>query len=75
MISLIHFINKRYYSRDLTIPDPQIFFSIVTSVPDATAVNPNGIKTLLANVVCAFYFNGKQTLINSLSGNLDWKSR
>ena len=30
-------------------PDPNIFLSIPASAADAAAVNPNGIKTLLAN--------------------------
>ena len=30
-------------------PDPKIFLCIPASAPDAAAVNPNGIKALLAN--------------------------
>ena len=30
-------------------PNPNIFLSIATSLADATAVNPNGIKRLLTN--------------------------
>ena len=59
------FTNKSDSSSDLTIfiipfissikiinavvPDPNIFLWIATSAADAAAVNPNGIKTLLAN--------------------------
>ena len=35
-------------------PDPNIFLWIVGSVADAAAVNPNGIKTLLANGFSTF---------------------
>ena len=31
------------------VPDPIIFLCIPASTADAAAVNPNGIKTLLAN--------------------------
>ena len=31
------------------LPDPKIFLCIPASAADAAAVNPNGIKTLLAN--------------------------
>ena len=65
IVSLTHFVNKPDSSRDLIIfiisfissleiinvvvPDPNIFSWIAASVVDATAVNPNGIKTLLAD--------------------------
>ena len=35
------------------------FFGKFTSVADAAAVNPNGIKTLLANGLSTFLINGK----------------
>ena len=41
-ISLFEIIN-------IVLPDPNIFLWIAASVADAGAVNPNGIKTLLAN--------------------------
>ena len=44
----------------------QFFFLIATSVTDAAAVNTNGIKTLLANGVSAFFINGKPAHINCL---------
>ena len=39
-------------------PDPKIFLCIPASAADATAVNPRGIKTLLANRLIAFIING-----------------
>ena len=38
-------------------PDPNIFLEIVASLDDAAAVNPNGIKTLLANGLSTFPFS------------------
>ena len=32
----------------VALPDPKVFFWVATSVADAAAFNPNGIKTLLA---------------------------
>ena len=65
IVSLTYFINKHYSLRDLTtfmisfissleiingvVPDLNIFLWIAASVTDADRVNPNGIKTLLAN--------------------------
>ena len=50
------FINKPDSSLDQVLQiikvvasDPNIFLWAVASVSDATAANPNGIKTLLAN--------------------------
>ena len=40
--SLLEIINA-------VTPDPNIFLWIAASVADTAAVNPNGIKTLLAN--------------------------
>ena len=39
-------------------PDPKIFLCIPASAADAAAVNPNGIKTFLANGLIAFFING-----------------
>ena len=39
-------------------PDPKIFWCIPASSADATAVNPNGIKTLLENGLITFFING-----------------
>ena len=36
------------------LPGPNIFFWIAVSVADSAAVNPNGIKTLLANALSTF---------------------
>ena len=33
----------------VVLPDPKIFLCIPASAADAAAVNPKGIKTLLAN--------------------------
>ena len=50
--------------------DPKIFLCIPVSAADATAVNPNGIKTLLANGLIHFFiinsnpaFSNKPSLI------------
>ena len=37
-------------------PDPNIFLCIPASAADAAAVNPNGIKTLLANGLITFFY-------------------
>ena len=76
------FINKQDYSGDLSIfivssissfeiinavvPDPQFFFRTDVSVADAAVVNPNGIKTIFANDLSAFFINGKPPVINGL---------
>ena len=39
----------------IVIPDPKIYFQIAVSVADAAAVNPNAIKTLLANGLSIFF--------------------
>ena len=39
-------------------PDPKIFFCIPVSAPDSAAVNPKGIKTLLANDLITFFIGG-----------------
>ena len=36
------------------VPDPKIFLCIEASATDAAAVNPNGIKILLANGLITF---------------------
>ena len=46
-ISLFEIIN-------VVFPDPNIFLWIAAPVADAGAVNPNGIKTLLANGLSTF---------------------
>ena len=44
--------------------DPNIFLCIAASVADAAVVNPNGIKTLLANGLSTFFIKGKPVLRN-----------
>ena len=48
------------------VPNPKILFWIAASVIDAPAVNPNGLKTFLANGVSTFYINAKPAVINGL---------
>ena len=45
--------------------DPKTFFWIDVSVSDAAAVNPNGIKTLLANDLSTFLIKGKSAFSDS----------
>ena len=42
---------------NVVFPDPNIFLCIPASAADATAVNPKGINTLLANGVITFFIN------------------
>ena len=42
----------------LLIPGPNIFLCIPASAADAAAVNPKGIKALLANGLITFFING-----------------
>ena len=73
------FINNPDSSRDLTIfmtsfisslkiivvkPDPNIFLWTAAFVADATAANPNGIKTLLANGLSTFPIKGNLAFDN-----------
>ena len=39
---------------------------LAASVAEATAVNPHGTKTLLANVVSIFFINGKPAVVNGI---------
>ena len=43
----------------VVVPEPKILLCIPTSAADAVTVNPNEIKTLLANVLITFFGNGK----------------
>ena len=45
-------------------PDPKFFLCIPASVADAVAVNPKGIKTLLANGLITFFINGSLVFSN-----------
>ena len=52
-ISLFNIVN-------VVIPEPRFFYEFA---PDATAVNPNYIKTLLASDWNVFFINGKKSFI------------
>ena len=56
-ISLFEIIN-------VVFPDPNIFLWIAAPVADAGAVNPNGIKTLLANGLSTFPIKGNPVFSN-----------
>ena len=45
------------------VPEPRAFL-ITVSASDPPAVNPNSIKTLLANCMITFFINAKPTCIN-----------
>ena len=45
-------------------PEPCIFFLIPASAADAAAVNPNGIKTLLAYGLITFFINSNPVFNN-----------
>ena len=45
-------------------PDPTIFWWIATSVADAYAINTNGIKTVLSNVLSRFPIKGNPVFSN-----------
>ena len=51
---------------DVVLPDPSIFVWIATSTADA--VNPNVIKTLLANGLSAFPIKGSPCFSNGPKG-------
>ena len=64
-ISLLKIINA-------VVPDANIFSWIAASVADIAAANPTGIKTLLANLLCAFpikgnFINGAKCLLQNPS--------
>ena len=40
----------------VVVPDPIIFSCIPASAADAAAINPNGIKTLLAYGLITFFY-------------------
>ena len=42
----------------VVVPKPSSFFCTSASAADPAAVNPNGIKTLLANDLITFFING-----------------
>ena len=48
----------------LLLQSVRFFLYIPASAADAAAVNPNGIKALLANGLIAFFINGNPVFIN-----------
>ena len=48
----------------VVVPEPKIFLCIPASAADTLAVNPNGIKTLLANGRIIFFINSKPVFSN-----------
>ena len=48
----------------VVLPNPKIFLCIPASAADAPAVNPNRIKTLLANGLITFFINGSTVFNN-----------
>ena len=48
----------------VVVPELKIFLCIPESAADAAAVNPNGIKTLLANGLMTFFINGNLVFSN-----------
>ena len=48
----------------VVLPDSKIFLCIPSSAADASAVNPNGIKTLLGNGFITFFINGSPLFSN-----------
>ena len=47
----------------VAVPDPNICLCIPASAPVAAAVNPIGIKKLLANGLITFFINGNPVLV------------
>ena len=45
--------------------DPNVFLWIAESIDDAAAVNPNGIKTLIANGLSTFLIKGNPVFSNA----------
>ena len=82
IVLLTTFIIKPVFSGDLTTfitsfissveiiivltADPDIFSSIAASVADATAVNPNGIKTIFAIGLSTFPIQSNPVFTNGL---------
>ena len=59
LISSLEIINVFLFAKsEGRVPDPKIFLGIAASVADAAAVNPNGIKTLLASGFNRFFIKG-----------------
>ena len=47
----------------VVVPDPNICLCIPAFAADAAAVNPKGIKKLLANGLITFFINGNPVLV------------
>ena len=65
-----------FYSLEIinaVIPNPYIFFLIAAYVSDAAAVNPNGIKALLACGLTTLFIIGVPVFSNGPK-SLIWKS-
>ena len=56
---IISVVNERWLC-----PDPKIYLCIPASAADGTAVNPRGIKKLLANGLITFFINGNPVFSN-----------
>ena len=55
-ISSFKIINVAFFVKsEGCVADPKIFLWIAASVADAVTVNPNAIKTLLANALSTFF--------------------
>ena len=48
----------------VVVPDRKIFLCIPASAADPAAVNPKGIKTLLANGLITFFINSNPVFCN-----------
>ena len=68
---MVSFMSS-FKNSNLTVPEQRIFVWITASVADTTPVNPNGIKTLLANGFGTIFIKDKPVFSNdarSLSEN------
>ena len=59
IINVVDFAKSKKY-----VPDSKMFLCILVSTVDAAAVNPNGIKTILANDFSTFFIKEKQVFNN-----------
>ena len=65
LISSLEFINAVCLAKsEGSVPDPNIFLWIAASTADADAVNPNGIKTLLASGLSTFFIKDDPVFSN-----------
>ena len=63
---VIFTISFKFWFRNnnVVVPDPNIFLWIAASIVDTAAVNPNGIKAILANGLRTFPIKGKANFSN-----------